>query len=136
MLKVERNAILVGNRGGVQLCTWWGQSTFAANVFWAIGGDISAGINCDGNPLFAPAGNLHLDATADGLHDPQPSSVDAYIEVFNRVCAPAVPAAPNLVEMSAPRRFLKELAAQVAALGGKQLSCMGMASDAVEVAAA
>eukprot|EP00966_Prymnesium_polylepis_P205725 4767142-Prymnesium_polylepis.1 len=30
-LRVEENAVLVGDRGGVQLCTWWGHGTVHAS---------------------------------------------------------------------------------------------------------
>jgi len=95
-LRVEENAVLVGDRGGVQLCTWWGHGTLAANVFDDIGGDITVNINCDGNELFTPTSNLHLDADDDDLHDPQPDATKTYAAIYRRVCAPDLPAPPPL----------------------------------------
>jgi len=124
-LSVANNAVIGMLNGGFSLCTWWGNSPISANVFYQLfGAEMISQLNCDGNDIVHPTGNVHLDDNSDTYHDPLATHLNSYEAVYQQVCQ-----WKNRVKLQGSTampfadEFLKLLSQQIVGLGGSSMDC-------------
>ena len=129
-MRIERNTFVNGDESGVmQLCTWYDESPVEANVFFRTS-EIFLNLNCDGNEIVLPAGNLHLDNTEDPFHQPSKEHLGDYTRVHKIVCdmgdTDSVPSSP-VRTFPGVSDLLVALEKEIKKLGGTRPTCGSVA---------